>query len=402
MVSTVSLMEIGYTPEQEALRSELRAYYEELLDDETVEAIGGDTVGPVAKRVWKQMCADGWAGLGWPKEYGGQERGPIDQFIFFDESMRAGAPVATLTLNTVGPTIMNFGSEWQKDFFLPKILAGDIHFAIGYSEPGAGTDLASLQTRAVRDGDEYVINGQKMWTSLAGGSDYLWLAVRTDPEAKKHKGISVIIVPLDTPGITLQRLHLMASHDINATYLDDVRVPAKYLVGEENGGWGLITNQLNHERVTLCSSGCPERVLADVRRWAQETLLPDGRRVIDQEWVQLNLARAHARLEFLRLANWKVAWSAANDTLHPADASTVKVFGTEYYLELYRLLMEIVGPAATIADGSPEAVLHGRLESAIRGVIILTFGGGTNELPTRPHRHVRPGLPPLALSPRRA
>ena len=373
-------MQITYTPEQESLRQELRAYYDDLLDEDTVEAMGGDTIGPVAKRVWKQMCADGWSGLSWPKEYGGQERDPIDQFIFFDESMRAGAPVATLTLNTVGPTIMNYGSEWQKDFFLPKILAGDIHFAIGYSEPEAGTDLAALQTRAVRDGDEYIINGQKMWTSLAGGSDYVWLAVRTDPEAKKHKGISVIIVPLDTPGITLQRLQLMASHDINATFFDDVRVPAKYLVGEENGGWGLITNQLNHERVTLCSSGSPERHLADVRRWAQDTLLPDGRRVIDQEWVQLNLARVHARLEFLKLANWKVAWAATQSQLQPADASTVKVFGTEFYLEAYRLLGEVLGPRASIKDGSPAAILHGRLESTYRGVVILTFGGGTNEL----------------------
>jgi alkylation response protein AidB-like acyl-CoA dehydrogenase len=373
-------MQISYTPEQEGLRRELRAYYDDLLDDDTRAAFQGDSISPAAKAVWKKMCDDGWAGLGWPKEYGGQDRDPIDQFIFFDESMRAGAPVATLTLNTVGPTIMNFGTDWQKDFFLPKILAGDIHFAIGYSEPGAGTDLASLQTRAVRDGDEYVINGQKMWTSLAGGSDYLWLAVRTDPEAKKHKGISVIIVPMDTPGITLQPLKLMASHDINATYLDDVRVPAKYLVGEENGGWGLITNQLNHERVTLCSSGSPEYTLQEVRRWAQENHLADGRRVIDQEWVQLNLARVHARLEFLKLANYKVAGSAAADTLHPADASTVKVFGTEFYLEAYRLLMEILGPRSSVKDGSPAAVLHGRLEGMVRGAIILTFGGGTNEL----------------------
>jgi alkylation response protein AidB-like acyl-CoA dehydrogenase len=373
-------MQISYTPEQEGLRSELRAYYDELLDDDTRAAFQGDSISPAAKAVWKKMCNDGWAGLGWPKEYGGQDRDPIDQFIFFDESMRAGAPVATLTLNTVGPTIMNFGSDWQKEFFLPKILAGDIHFAIGYSEPGAGTDLAALQTRAVRDGDEYIINGQKMWTSLAGGSDYLWLAVRTDPEAKKHKGISVIIVPMDTPGITLQPLKLMASHDINATFFDDVRVPAKYLVGEENGGWGLITNQLNHERVTLCSSGSPEYTLQEVRRWAQENHLADGRRVIDQEWVQLNLARVHARLEFLKLANYKVAWSAAADTLHPADASTVKVFGTEFYLEAYRLLMEILGPRSAVKDGSPAAVLHGRLEGMVRGAIILTFGGGTNEL----------------------
>jgi alkylation response protein AidB-like acyl-CoA dehydrogenase len=326
------------------------------------------------------MCSDGWAGMGWPKQYGGQERGPIDQFIFFDESMRAGAPVPMLTLNTVGPTIMNYGTEWQKEFFLPKILAGDLHFCIGYSEPQAGTDLAALQTRAVRDGDEYVINGQKMWTSLAGGADYCWLAVRTDPDVKKHKGISVIIVPMDTPGITLQPLKLMGEHDINATFFDDVRVPAKYLVGEENGGWGLITNQLNHERVTLCSSGSTERTLSDVVAWAQNTLLPDGRRVIDQEWVQLNLARVHARLEYLRLANWKVAWSASHKKLDPADASSVKVFGTEFYMESYRLLMEVLGPRAYLKADAPESIMRSRLEMGIRSSIILTFGGGTNEL----------------------
>jgi alkylation response protein AidB-like acyl-CoA dehydrogenase len=374
-------MEIGYTPDQEALRAELRDYYGKLLDEDTVEELShGHGIGEATKRVWKQMCSDGWAGIGWPKEWGGQERGPMDQFVFYDESMRAGAPVPMLTLNTVGPTIMNYGTDWQKEHFLPKILAGDIHFCIGYSEPQAGTDLAALQTRAVRDGDEYVINGQKMWTSLAGGADYCWLAVRTDPEAKKHKGISVIIVPMDTPGITVQPLHLMGEHDINATFFDDVRVPAKYLVGEENGGWGLITNQLNHERVTLCSSGMAEGHYQAVRRWAQETTLPDGRRVIDQEWVQQNLARVHAKIEFLKLANWKVAWSAEESSLHPADASTVKVFGTEFYMENYRLLMEVIGPRAYLKGDAPEALLRSRLESGIRGSIILTFGGGTNEL----------------------
>jgi len=374
-------MDIGYTPEQEALRTELRTYYDNLLDEETVEALAhSHGIGQATKDVWKQMCSDGWAGLGWPKEYGGQARGPIDQFVFFDESMRAGAPVPMLTLNTVGPTIMNYGTDWQKEFFLPKILAGDLHFCIGYSEPGAGTDLAALQTRAVRDGDEYVINGQKMWTSLAGGADYCWLAVRTDPEAKKHKGISVIVVPMDTPGITIQPLRLMGEHDINATYFDDVRVPAKYLIGEENGGWGLITNQLNHERVTLCSSGMPERILTNVRKWAQDTKLPDGRRVIDQEWVQLNLAKVHAKLEYLRLANWKVAWSASTEKLHPADASSVKVFGTEFYLDAYTMLMEVLGPRAYLDADAPESILRSQLEAGIRGTIILTFGGGTNEL----------------------
>jgi alkylation response protein AidB-like acyl-CoA dehydrogenase len=374
-------MEIAYTPDQEALRSELRAYYDRLLDPGTAEALAREHGGgDVAKRVWKQMCSDGWAGIGWPTEYGGRAKGPIEQFVFFDESMRAGAPVPMLTLNTVGPTIMQFGSEWQREFFLPKILAGDIYFCIGYSEPEAGTDLAALQTRAVRDGDDYVISGQKLWTSYAGIADYCWLAVRTDPGVKKHRGISVIIVPMDTPGITVQPLRLMGEHDINATYFDNVRVPAKFLVGEENGGWGLILNQLNHERVTLCSSGLIERQLTDVLEWARQTKLPDGRRVIDQEWVRLSLARVHARLEFLRLANWKVVWAAEREHLDPADASIVKVFGTEFYMEAIRTLMEIIGPGAALKSDAPEAVLHSRLEGLLRGLIILTFGGGTNEL----------------------
>ena len=194
-------MEIGYTEEHQALRNTLRAYYAALLTPE-VEAQLADShgIGPHMRRVVKQMAADGWLGIGWPKEYGGQGLGPIEQYIFFDESMRAGAPVPMLTINTVGPTIMDFGTQEQKEFFLPKILAGDIHFCIGYTEPESGTDLASLQTRAVRDGDEYVINGQKIYTSLAGDADYIWLATRTDPEAAKHKGISMFIVPMDTPG----------------------------------------------------------------------------------------------------------------------------------------------------------------------------------------------------------
>ncbi len=374
-------MEIGYTEEHQALRNRLREYYANLLTPE-VEAQLADShgIGPHMRRVVKQMAEDGWLGIGWPTEYGGQGLGAIEQYIFFDESMRAGAPVPMLTINTVGPTIMDFGTQEQKDFFLPKILAGDIHFCIGYTEPESGTDLASLQTRAVRDGEEYVINGQKIYTSLAGGADYIWLATRTDPEVAKHKGISMFIVPMDTPGIKVVPMHLLGDHNINYTFYEDVRVPAANLVGGENQGWTLITNQLNHERVTLCSSGIIERALDDVRSWAQDTKLADGRRVIDQEWVQVHLARIYARLEFLKLINWKVAWTATQGHLDVADASTTKVFGTEFYMEAFKLLLEVVGQAGYLVRDSPDAVLAGRLEMYARSLVILTFGGGTNEI----------------------
>jgi alkylation response protein AidB-like acyl-CoA dehydrogenase len=290
---------------------------------------------------------------------------------------------------------MQFGSQEQKDFYLPQILAGELHFAIGYTEPEAGTDLASLKTRAVRDGDEFVINGQKIWTSLATDADYVWLAVRTNTEVKKHKGISIVIVPTDTPGFKVTPIKNMGGLNTNLTFYEDVRVPAANLVGEENGGWGLITNQLNHERVTLCSSGIVERQLEDTTRWAKETIRPDGGRVIDQPWVQQNLARVHARLEFLRLVNFKVAWSAEQgDPLDPAAASAVKVFGTEFYLEAFRLLMEVVGPASSLRPDSPDAVLRGRLGSLLRSMHILTFGGGTNELQRDLIAMFGLGLPP--------
>jgi alkylation response protein AidB-like acyl-CoA dehydrogenase len=375
-------MYIGLTPELTQLRDELRDYYSKLLTPEVeAELSTGEGIGETPRRIWKQMAADGWAGIGWPEEYGGQGRTAIEQFIFFDESMRIGAPVPMLTINSVAPTIMRYGSQEQKDFYLPKILAGEIHFAIGYTEPDAGTDLASLTTRAERDGDEYVINGQKVFTSLASDADYIWLAVRTDPNVKKHKGISIIIVPTDTPGFKYEPIRNMGGLDTNVTYYEDVRVPVGNLVGEENQGWNLITNQLNHERVTLCASGVVERQLEDTIEWAAATKLADGTRVIDQEWVQINLARVHARLEFLKLANFKVAAEATQGApLNPADASTIKVFGTEFYLEAFRLLMEIVGPSAPVKGGSPEAVLKGRLEARTRSMHILTFGGGTNEM----------------------
>ena len=374
-------MDIGYTEEQEALRQELRAYYAELLTPEVEEQLAhANGVGEPMRGIVRRMGEDGWLGIGWPEEWGGQGRSAIEQFVFFDESMRAGAPVPMLTINTVGPTIMNFGTEEQKQFFLPKILKGEIHFCIGYTEPGAGTDLAALKTRAVRDGDEYVINGQKIFTSLAGDADYVWLATRTNPEVKKHKGISMFIVPMSTPGVKVVPMHLLSEHNINYTFYEDVRVPVGNLVGGENNGWSLITNQLNHERVTLCSPGIIERTFAEVHEWARTTKLPDGRRVVDQEWVQLNLARVDARLEFLKLINWKVAWTATEKRLDVADASSIKVFGTEFYLEAFRLLMEVVGPISYLKAGSPEAVLKSRMERMYRSLIILTFGGGTNEI----------------------
>jgi len=375
-------MQIAYTPEQEALRDELREYFAGLMTPERREALAGgyENDGRSAYReVVKQMGTDGWLGIGWPKQYGGQDRTMMEQLIFSDEATIAGAPVPVLTLNTVGPTIMEYGTDEQKDRFLPGILGGDLHFAIGYSEPDAGTDLASLKTRALRDGDEYVIDGSKMWTSLIESADYVWLAARTDPDAPKHKGLSVFLVPTDSPGFSYTPVRTLSGATTSQTFYQDVRVPASALVGELNGGWRLVTGQLNRERVALCSPAGIQTALAETRAWAQETKLADGRRVIDQEWVQANLGRVHAKVEFLKLINWKVAWGVSKG-VSPADASATKVFGTELATEAYRLLMECFGDAAFVRTGSAGSVVKGRVERAYRSALILTFGGGTNEI----------------------
>ena len=377
-------MRISYTPEQEELRRELRTYFGRLMTPERQAALsstaGGEIgVGNVYRETVSQMGRDGWLALGWPKEYGGQARPPMDQLIFTDEAAIAGAPVPFLTINSVAPTIMAFGTDDQKRFYLPKIAAGDIHFAIGYSEPEAGTDLANLRTSAARDGDDYVINGQKMWTSLIQYADYVWLAVRTNSDAKKHRGISVLIVPTSAEGFSWTPVHTMAGVGTSATYYQDVRVPVTNLVGEENAGWKLVTNQLNHERVALVSAQPIFTALAQVRDWAQNTKDARGQRLIDSEWVQLNLARVHAKAEYLKLINWELA-SSTNQTPSPADASAAKVFGTELATEAYRLMMEILGPSATLRQDSPGALLRGRVERMHRAALILTFGGGTNEV----------------------
>jgi alkylation response protein AidB-like acyl-CoA dehydrogenase len=399
-------MRIAYTPEQERLRRELRGYFGALMTPEVRAALaggdraggdraggdraGGDRAGgdgdygdgQAYRQVVRQLGRDGWLALGWPEEHGGRGGTMLDQLIFTDEAAIARVPVPFLTVNTVGPTIMRFGTPAQQEFYLPRIAAGEIHFSIGYSEPEAGTDLASLRTTATRDGEDYVIDGQKMWTSLIQYADYVWLACRTDPDADRHKGLSIIIVPTSAEGFSWTPVHTVAGVMTSATYYSSVRVPATELVGEENRGWPLITNQLNHERVALTSAAPVMSALADVRDWAASAKLAGvgkpGQRVIDAEWVQLNLARVHAKAEFLKLINWKIA--SAGRAVGPAAASATKVFGTEFAVEAYRLLMEVLGANAQVREGSAGAVLAGRIERMHRAALILTFGGGTNEI----------------------
>ena len=349
------------SPEQQELRAELRRYYADLLTDEVRAGLAeGGEGGDAWRQVVRQIGKDGWLGIGWPTEFGGQGRPATDQFIFFDETRRAGAPFPFVTINTVGPTIMRFGTEEQKSFFLPKILAGELNFAIGYTEPEAGTDLASLRTRAVRDGEEYVVNGAKIFTSGADMADYIWLATRTDPDAPKHKGISIICVPTSAPGFEWSIINTVGGLTTTQTFYDNVRVPVANRVGEENEGWRMITTQLNHERVGLAAwSGLAISLYEDVVAWAATTPSDEGHVVIEQPWVQMDLAKCKAELEAMWLLNWRMAVHVADGELTGAESSSIKVFGTERILEVARLLSGVVGAAGYLTPGSPGALAAG-------------------------------------------
>jgi len=374
-------MYIDYTDTERALVAELRAYFADVVGDAVLDEVAGtEGGGPEYTRALRRMGLDGWLGIGWPKEFGGQGRSAIEQYIFFDEVQRAGFPIPFLTLCTVGPTLMKYGTDEQKARFLPAILRGELHFAIGYSEPSAGTDLASLRTRAVRDGDEYVVDGQKVFTSLAEYADYIWLAVRTDPQAARHKAISIVMVDTKAKGFSLSPIHTLGGNRTNATYYEGVRVPVSARVGRENEGWKLITTQLNHERVALSVPGPIDRFVEETTAWARETKASDGRRIIDAPWVQANLARARAHVEVLRLLTWRQAWNIDQGKLDPAESSTVKVFGSESFIRIYGWLLEVLGQEGYLKDGSPGARLRGRVERYYRTSIVLTFGGGTNEV----------------------
>jgi hypothetical protein len=335
--------------------------------------------GVIYRDVVRRMGRDGWLGVGWPQEYGGRGLGQVEQQIFVNEAARADIPLPAVTLQTVGPTLQIHGTQEQKDFFLPKILAGEVHFAIGYTEPEAGTDLASLRTRAARaeGGGEYVVNGQKTFTTGGHDADYIWLACRTDPEAPRHQGISILVVDTGDPGYSWTPIITHdGAHHVNVTYYDGVRVPVSMRVGAENAGWRLVTEQLNHERVMMGPAGRLAALHDRVRAWADGRAGPGGRPLLEQPDVRRALARTYASLRINELLNWQVA---ATEPVAIADASATKVYSSEQVQRLGQELEEIAGRHGDPAD--PEtAELCRWLDIQAKRNTVLTFGGGVNEI----------------------
>lgn len=372
-------MFVDLTPEQHALRLKVRDYFQNLMTPELRAALRGMEGGELYRDTVRRIGRDGWLALGWPKAHGGQGYSATEQLIFFEEANIAGAPLPFVTISTVGPALMEFGTDKQKAQFLQGIAAGEILFSIGYSEPGAGSDLAALKTTARLEGDHFLVNGNKLWTSGAEAADYIWLAARTDPALPRHKGISILILDTREAGFS-HTVIPTCSNPTAATYYDNVRVPADMLVGKLNGGWQLVTSQLNHERLGL--GAWSDKVAGLFRRvflWARAQD-ESGQRAVDSPWVRSLLAECYARLEAMRLINFRIAADLEQGRMDVALASSTKVYGSESAIEILRKLSEIVGAAGLVRSGSAAAVLLGELEYELRASVTLTFGGGTNEI----------------------
>jgi alkylation response protein AidB-like acyl-CoA dehydrogenase len=376
-------MEFALTAEQEQFVKDFQSYLRTHMTDELKADLDKEisySESPLCREFIRQMGQDGWLGVGWPKEFGGQGRSPIEQHLFYEIAHYEGAPLPVLPLNTVGPALMRFGSEEQKKKFLPAILKGEMEISIGYTESDAGTDLASLKTSAVKDGDYYIINGAKIFTSLAHTSDYIWLAARTDPNApKKHHAISVFLIPMNTPGITIKPLYTMPGERSNYTFYDNVRVHKSCLVGEENRGWSYITTQLDFERIMLSPSSPMKRNIEDAIEWAKETEV-DGKPVIEHAGVKTTLAELIMEVEVLKMLNYQVAWLITNGVVPYAEASMVKVFGSQLYQKVNQTLLQIMGQYGQLKTQSKWAPLRGRVEKAFRSDIVFIFGGGAIEV----------------------
>ncbi|GAA0921066.1 acyl-CoA dehydrogenase family protein [Nonomuraea longicatena] len=367
-------MLIDLTAEQKRLRDGLREYFRNCLTEDDRAKMAEDPFGEAYMAHCRRLGGDGKLGLGWPEQYGGAGYGPLEQQIFANEIARAGVPYPIITVQTVGPTLMQYGTSAQKEFFLPRILAGECHFAIGYSEPEAGTDLAALRTSAVLDGDHYVVNGQKVFTSGAHHAQYIWLAARTNPQAKKHRGITMMIAATDDPGYSWTPIVTMdGRHHTNATYYQDVRVPVDMVVGEVDKGWDLIVNQLNHERVTLGPAGNLGQSLDRFAAWADRTgaiALPDVRRAV---------GRVYAYFRTNELLNWQVAANMDLGWLGAPDASATKIYGSERMQEVGRIIGDILSRYGDPADPETAELLE-RHDHGVKGAVVLTFGGGVNEV----------------------
>ncbi len=375
-------MNFTLTPDEEKWRQEVREGLREAVDDELFAQMrsSGEPEGPAVRRFMAKLSERGWLGMSWPREYGGLEKSAVSQLIFFEEIQYLGAPMPSLTITSVAPTIMRFGTEENRREWIPPIVAGEVETAIGYSEPDAGTDLASLQTRAVLDGDEWVISGQKIWNTAGHVATHEWLAVRTDPDAPKHKGVSVIIVPLAAPGIEIQPMWTWGGVRTNQVFFDGVRVPRTNLIGEENRGWYYIMAALDFERMSIGSFlGSIRRTFETTVEYCRRTTV-DGEVLANRPDVRETIARLERDIEVGRLFLYRTAAAVDAGAVPTIEGSMQKVFVSELQTRVADWGTRLLGLAGQLATGDAHAPLDGALEAMYRRAPVLRFGGGTNEI----------------------
>lgn len=359
---------------REFLRENVTAQLRAELGEHDLELPGGEVT-----RFRRKIGAKGWFGLNWPREYGGLGLGAVYQHLLMSEFEYWGVPGPDLTVTSVAPMIMRHGTEQNKMEWLPLIARGEMICAVGYSEPDAGTDLANLRTRATRDGDHWVINGSKIWNSTAQRATHEWLCVRTDPGSERHRGISVIIVPVDAAGVQIRPLYAWSGYRTNEVRFDDVRVPVGNLVGEVNRGWKYITGALDLERGALTNAGDLRRAVDDLRELARQPRR-DGSVPSHDVALRRRLVRAEADVEVAALMGYEAAALLDSGVMPSVEVSVEKIFTSELRQRIADLALDLLGPDGLLAHRSENAPLAGKFERLYRAAPLMRFGGGTNEV----------------------
>jgi len=385
-------MEFSLPPEVEAFRADVRTFLAAHVTDDVIER--AHTTGTMHDwELHREMAAQGWLSAGWPAEYGGQGRSPLEMNALTEEMYLSGAPVDGLGIAAiVAHTLLIDGTDWQKQTIIPGVLSGDVICCLGYSEPDAGSDVAACVTRAERDGDEWVINGQKMFTTLAHESRYVFLLTRTNTEVAKHKGLTMFVVPMDTPGIEITPVHTMGGERTNITFYTDVHVDDRYRVGEIDGGWNVMMTALVFERNSAWY-GESVRLVDRAVAWATQTRDAQGRRLIDDPLVRERLAAATIGNEVSNLLGWRAAWMASEGTLPGVEGTMAKLFTTEHYQHAADDLIDLLGAEGLRQHGDPGAPADGWIEATYRHSQVTTIYGGTSEVCRGVVAERRLGLP---------
>jgi alkylation response protein AidB-like acyl-CoA dehydrogenase len=386
------------TPEESVFRQEVRGFiesnlprgygtpdYAERLAEASYEGGAGlqGEEREFMQRWRKAMAERRWIAPHWPKEYGGAGLSTIEQFIYNEEMAQSRAPAGLggSGVSMIGPILILYGNEEQKKQFLPRIAAGEMNWCQGYSEPGAGSDLASLQTRAVRDGDDFIINGQKIWTSGAHRADWIFMLTRTNPDAPKHRGISMFLVDMKSPGITVSPLiNLAGDHGFNQVFFDNVRVPARQMVGEENRGWYLGATLLDFERSNIGSSIGLRNTVNDIVQFAKENRGESTVRLFDNDAIRYELAERLVEADIARLFSYRIITMQKEGKVPNYEASMNKAFRSETQQRVARTGMKIIGLYGNLARNSKWAPLRGRLAHSYMTSVSATIAAGTSEI----------------------